>query len=478
MEHLYMLSDGLFNFITGIQATFLFTFLTFSAFLRASGGDRVFADLALAAAGHRRGGPAKVAVASSALMGMLSGSTVSNVATTGTLTIPMMVRSGFLPLEAAAIETSASVGGALMPPVMGAGVFLMAAFTGVPLVTILTYSFLPAVLYFASVYFYVDVKARKRGIPPLPRESLGRVGGVLKEGGYLFLPIAVLTYLLLADYTPFFASSACVLMVVAVSYLRRETRLTPRKLLITLEASTRAVLTLSALAASSAIMYGVLTATGLLVKMTSIVLALAGGSLFVCLLYVALMSYVVGLSLPVTASYVLIAALGASALTELGLSTLAAHLVIFWFSQDATITPPVCMTAFVAARIAGTPPMRTGWESVRVAKALYLVPFLFAYGSLLSRSVTEVLFDFGAVFLGFALIPIVVEGFYRTKLDRLERVLLGLASGGLFLSALGPMSQGYRWLLTAVASAGLAHVLSRKRAAESVSSVGSGAAGS
>jgi TRAP-type uncharacterized transport system fused permease subunit len=136
------------------------------------------------------------------------------------------------------------------------------------------------------------------------------------------------------------------------------------------------------------------------------------------------------------------------------------------------------MTAFVAARIAGTPPMRTGWESVRVAKALYVVPFLFAYGSLLSRSVTEVLFDFGAVFLGFALIPMVVEGFYRTKLDRLERVLFGLASGGLFLSALGPMSDGYRWLLAAVTSAGLAHVLSRKRAAESVASVGSGAPGS
>ncbi len=450
IEHTYMLSDGLFNFIMGIMATFLFTFLTFGALLRVSGGDRVFTDFALALAGHRRGGPAKVAVISSALMGTLSGSTVSNVATTGAMTIPMMKKTGFRPYEAAAIESTASLGGALMPPLMGAGIFVMAAFTGVPLVTIIQYSVVPAILYFASIYFYVDIKARKKDLRGLPRDELPKLIDVLTKGGHIFLPVIVLITLLLMNFTPFYASSACALMTIAVSWLRRETRLTPAKLVIALEASTRVALTVSALSASAAIIYGVITVTGLLVKVTSIILALAGGSLLAAIIFIALMSYVLGMGLPVTASYVLIAALGAPALGELGLPILAAHLIIFWFSQDSTITPPICMTAFVAARIAEAPPMRTGWECVLIAKALYIIPFVFAYGSLLSDSVSEIAFDGVVLGFGFALMPVAVEGFYNRQLTYVERAMFGCAGIAFFIASFGPMSEGWTWLVGAV----------------------------
>lgn len=450
IEHLYMLSDGIFNFITGITATFLFTFLMFGAFLRVTGGDRIFTHLALAIAGGRRGGPAKVSIISSALMGMLSGSTVSNVATTGTMTIPLMKQTGFKDYEAGAIESASSLGGALTPPLMGAGIFIMSAFTGVPLLTIMLYSVVPAILYYISLYCYVDIKARKKGLLGLPRSELPLLHRVLIDGGHIFLPIIVLIYLLSIGYTPFFASAACVLGVLAVSWLRITTRMTPRMLLLGLHASTRVVITISALSASAAIIYGVITMTGLLGKVSSIILDMSDGSLFVAIILVGLMSYVLGMGLPVTASYVLIAALGAPALGDLGISILAAHLIIFWFSQDSTITPPICMTAFVAARIAKAPPMRTGWEAVKIAKVLYVVPFMFAYSSLLSDDWMEVVFDGLPLAFLFAVLPIMVEGHAHKPLSPVQRSVLVVPLGCYVMSTLGASGLGFGWLAVGV----------------------------
>ena len=468
IETLYMFPDGIFNFITGIMATFVFTFLTFGAFLRVSGGDKIFTNLALAIAGHRRGGPAKVAVISSALMGTLSGSTVSNVVTTGSLTIPMMKRLGFKPYEAAAVETTASLGGALTPPLMGAGVFIMSSFAGVPLITILMYSIIPAILYFTSLYFYVDIKARKKGLSGLPREILPKAWSVIKDGGHIFIPIFVLIYLLIEKWTPFLASSACVVGVFAISFLRKNTRMTPRKILIALEAASRVTLTVSCLGASAALIYGVITVTGLLVKVTSIILAVAGGSLFIGIVLIALMSYVLGMGLPVTAAYVLIAALGSPALQDLGLNALAAHLIIFWFSQDSTITPPICMTAFVGARIAKAPPMKTGWQCVLMAKALYLIPFVFAYGSLLDESIVEILFDAATLFILFASMPVFVEGYYFHKIGWAMRIVIGLAGVGFFIACIGPMTEGYLWLLGSAVVLAPVMYLERNRAGNAV----------
>jgi TRAP transporter 4TM/12TM fusion protein len=322
----------------------------------------------------------------------------------------------------------------------------MSSFAGVPLITILMYSIIPALLYFTSLYFYVDVKARKKGLSGLPRDLLPKAWTVIKDGGHIFIPIFVLIFLLIEKWTPFLASSACVVGVFVISFVRKNTRMTPRKILIALEGATRVTMTVSALGASAALIYGVITVTGLLVKVTSIILAVAGGSLFIGIVLIALMSYVLGMGLPVTAAYVLIAALGSPALQDLGLPVLAAHLVIFWFSQDSTITPPICMTAFVGARIAKAPPMKTGWQCVLMAKALYIIPFVFAYGSLLDESWAEVFFDGMVLFLLFASMPLFVEGFYFQKIGWGIRIPIGLAGVGFFMACIGPMTEGYLWL--------------------------------
>lgn len=440
LEHLYLVPEGLFNSITGVMATYLFAFLTFGALLRSAGGERLFTQLTHAAAGRWVAGPAKAAVAGSMLMGSVSGSTIANVVTTGTITIPLMKRIGFKPYEAAAIETAAGTGGALMPPMMGAGAFLMAEITGVPLVTILTYSLVPALLYFGSIYGYVHVLARKRGL-----RSLAETGALdpnapgiwrtLTKGAHLMLPLAVLVYLLAKGFSPFLAAAACVVGLWLVSYLRRETRMNLPTLLGALESATRGALVLSATMTCSALIVGIIDLTGLMVKTTSIMLALAQGSMFLGIVVVALISTVLGLGLQITTTYVIVATLGAPALLELGVPLLPAHFIMFWFAQTATITPPVCMTAFVAAQIAGAPPMRTGWEAMRVGLALYLVPPMFAYTSLLANHWAPVLIDGFAAMLFLLMFPVVTMGFYQGPIGLGGRLVAIIAGVSFFAAA-------------------------------------------
>jgi len=453
------------------MATFIFTFLLFGVVLRISGGDRIFTDFAASIAGHRRGGPAKVAVVSSSLMGMLSGSSISNVSTTGTMTIPMMKEMGFKNYQAAAVEVVSSVGGGLMPPLMGTGIFIMVSLANVPLVEILIYSIAPAILYFAAIYFYTDIKAAKHNLVGLPKDRLPRLKIVLMEGGHIFIPIVVLVVLLILQYTPYFASAACVVLTFLVSFLRASTRMTLDKVLVALEGGTRVALTLAALIVSAAIIYAVMVHTGLLNKVTSIVVSFSGGYPAVAILLIGLLSYFVGMGLPVTASYVIVAALGAGALQEMGISVLAAHLIIFWFAQDSTITPPICMTAFVGARIAEAPPMRTGWECMKIAKALYIIPFMFAFSSLLDPSPTEVIYDFALALLMFFLLPVAIDGYWRWSLGAMSRILLVVTGILLFSATVGPMAQSGFWLAGAVLVLGSALLVSlrdRTRLTEAV----------
>tara|TARA_R110000787_G_scaffold143488_1_gene257173 strand:+ start:63283 stop:65259 length:1977 start_codon:yes stop_codon:yes gene_type:complete len=451
IETLYMDTSGLFNFITGIMATFLFAFLLFGSLLRATGGDAVFTNLAMAIAGHRRGGPAKVAVISSALMGMLSGSSISNVATTGAMTIPLMKRTGYKPHEAAAIEVVASVGGGLTPPLMGAGAFIMASLTGEPLGKILAYSIAPALLYYVAIYIFTDVKAAQRNLQGLPRSELPRIRDALAQGWHILGAVGLLIALLLMDFTPFFSAGACVVATFAVAMMRKATRISPEKIIVTLETGTRVALSISALLASAAIIYGVTVQTGLLIKITSILLDFSGGSMFIAIVLIGLISYVVGMGMPVTASYVIIAALGATFLQDLGMSALAAHLIIFWFAQDSTITPPICMTAFVGARIADANPMRTGWECVKLAKALYIIPFVFAFGSLLDDSIAEIIFDVFALFICFTAMQLAITGYWRADLNAATRILLGATSLIALTATVGPAVDGLYWIAAAVA---------------------------
>lgn len=435
LEHLYLVPEGLFNQITGIMATYLLVFLTFGTLLRMAGGDRIFMDLAVGLAGKTSGGPAKAAIVASTLMGSISGSTIANVVTTGTVTIPLMKRTGYRPHEAGAIETAAGTGGAVMPPVMGAGVFIMAEITGIPLTTILLYSILPALIYFGSLFAYVHLKAKKRDLVMLTDGETPPIRETLKRAWPLVLPIIVLVYLLVEGYSAFYAGAVSTIALVVFGYAREETRLTPRRLVDALEASTRGALLLSATSACAAVILGLISITGLMLKMTSVLVEFSGGSLLAAVAIIALISAVIGMGMPITATYIIVSALGAAALGELGASLLAAHLIIFWVAQTATITPPVCMTAFVAASIAQGPPMRTGFESMRVGKALYLIPLLFAFSNLLAESWIDVSLVAVAALGALVLFTAAFEGFWRAPLRPFGRVVAFAASISFGVSA-------------------------------------------
>jgi TRAP transporter 4TM/12TM fusion protein len=444
MAHVYLSEEGMFNIMTGIASTFLFTFVAFGTFLRWSGVDKYYMDLCLAIAGKSRGGPAKVAVISSALMGTITGSTMSNVATTGALTIPMMKDTGFEAHEAAAIETASSTGGAIAPPIMGAGVFIMAEITGIPLITILIYSVVPAILYFASIYAFVEIKARKHGLKGLPGHQLPNLKSVLMKCIHLFIPLVVLVVLLIKGFTPFLASASCCVLTILMSMVRSDTRMGPIKILRALDDSARNMITITAVSACAALIMGVITLTGLLMKVTSIIIAASHGIVLLALFFLAAVSYVIGMGLPVTLSYILVSTLGAPALSELGVSLLAAHLAIFWYSQDSTITPPVCMTAFVAAQIAKAKSyMRVGLSTVKIAKGLYIIPLLFVYTPLLSDNPYLVLKVLVEGLLLFSVLAILFEGFFLRPLRWWEIAVLviplPLCTGALLTSGLNSL---------------------------------------
>lgn len=440
LEHLYMVPEGLFNQVTGVMATYLLVFLAFGSLLRVAGGDRIFMNLTLAASGRWVGGPAKAAVVGSTLMGSVSGSTIANVVTTGTITIPLMKRSGLKPHEAAAVETAAGTGGALMPPVMGAGAFIMAEITGIPLLTILQYSLIPALLFFGSLYGYVHVKARQRGLARLRPEGAEERGEppsvwrTLLGGAHLTAPIVLLIYLLIRDYSPFLAASASVVGLYAVSSLRSHTRMSFRTLIAGLEATTHGAVGLSATMATAAMIVGVISLTGVMLKTTSFMVTLAGGSILLGIVIVAIIASVLGMGLQITSAYIIVSTLGAPALIELGLPLLTAHLIIFWFAQSATITPPICLTAFVAAQIARARPMRTGFEALRVGKALYVVPIMFGFTGILSGSWPVMVFAGAGGLLFLLMFPVVTTGFYLGRLGVGER-LVGALAGLAFIAA-------------------------------------------
>ena len=384
IEHIYLLPEGLFNIMTGVSSTYLYTFIAFGTFLQVSGIDKYYMDICLALSGKARGGPAKVAIISSALMGTLSGSTISNVAITGNLTIPMMKNTGFSPRDAAAIETAASTGGAITPPIMGAGVFVMAAITGIPLVKIITYSIIPAIMYFISIYFFVELVAIKRNLKGLPSEKIPDFKKALVNSIHLFIPLIVLIYFLVIGYTPFWASSICTIFLVLLSYVRTNTRIGFSKFVRGLRESCENMMTISAVAGCAAIIMGVITITGISMKITSILISLSQGHVLLLLFLLTILAYILGMGMPVTLSYILVAMLGASALVKMGVPLLKSHLFLFWVSQVATISPPVCMTAFVAAEIAKERDyMKVGFSTLNVAKAIYLVPLIIIYTNII-----------------------------------------------------------------------------------------------
>jgi TRAP transporter 4TM/12TM fusion protein len=343
-------SDGVFGIMANVLATYIILFVIFGAFLEKSGAQRFFIDLPLAAVGHKIGGPGKVSVIASGLFGSISGSAIANTVSTGAFTIPMMKKAGFEKHVAGGIEPAASLGGMFMPPIMGAGGFIMAEMTGLPYSQIMLVAIFPALMYFFSVFMMVHYYAKKNNI--VGEKSEQSASEIFKKEWYYMLPLVVITILMLMGFSPGYSAILGIVTCIAVSWFRKDTRIDARGFVRASRAGAEASLKIGATVGVIGIIIGVLTYSGLILTFADIVIELADGKLYWTILLIALASLVLGMGVPVTAAYLITAVVAVPALTHLGVNLLAAHMIVYWLSQDSNITPPVCIAAFAGATIA------------------------------------------------------------------------------------------------------------------------------
>jgi TRAP transporter 4TM/12TM fusion protein len=395
---IFFKSDGIFGIMANVLATYIVLFVIFGAFLEKSGAQRFFIDFPLAAVGHKIGGAAKVSVIASGLFGSISGSAIANTVSTGAFTIPMMKKAGFKPHVAGGIEPAASIGGMFMPPIMGAGGFIMAELTGMPYSQIMLVAVFPALMYFFSVFVMVHYEAKKHNIVG-ERSEVSAMEIVRREWFYV-LPLVTITIFMLAGYSPGYSAVLGVLTCIAVSWLRVDTRIGLKRFLEASRAGTESSLKIGATVGVIGIIIGVLTYSGLVLTFADIVIELADGRLFLTILLIALASLVLGMGVPVTAAYLITAVVAVPALTHLGVNEIAAHMIVYWLSQDSNITPPVCIAAFAGATIAKANMWKTAFTAFKFAKFLYLGAFLFGYvpGFSLNGSSTDILVAFVLIF--------------------------------------------------------------------------------
>jgi len=434
VEHLYLSTEGVWGVPLGVSADFVYLFILFGAVLDAAGGGALLIALADRVAGRTRGGPAKTAAVASALMGSLSGSAVANVVTTGAFTIPLMRRAGFKPHFAAAIEAAASTGGQLMPPVMGAGAFILATWTGIPYGRVALAAVIPALLYYAALLMAIHFRAGKMRIPPTGGASSEKVLGRL----HLLLPLAIIVALLALGRSPMRAAFWGVVSAAILALLRPETRLAGPEARRALLSAASGSVQVAAACAAAGIVVGVASLTGIGLRMSELIVTVSGGNLFAALALTALGSLVLGMGLPTTAAYVVLAALGAPALVQLGVPLLAAHLFIFYFGCVSNVTPPVSLAAYAAAGIAGSRPLQTAVTAAVLALAGFIVPFMFVYGPplLLEGSPSEIALALLTALAGVTALAAASIGYGRRVLAVWERVLLAAAAIALIFPGL------------------------------------------
>ncbi|MCC5856953.1 MAG: TRAP transporter permease [Ectothiorhodospiraceae bacterium] len=454
---LYLGQEGLFGLPLGVAATFVFIFVLFGAFLEVTGAGRFFIDLAYAATGRQRGGPAKASVLASAGMGSISGSAIANVVTTGAFTVPLMKRLGYRPSQAGGIEAAASTGGQIMPPLMGAGAFLIAEYTGIPYVDIIKVSILPALLYFATVYLFVHIIAVKQGMQGMRADELPSVRQVMREGWHFLLPLAVLIYLLVMHMSPMRVGFYAVMTMIGIAALRHVVwhwLILPRQgeplrweamfrdikagfsvLIAGLSLGARNAVAVSLACAVAGIIVGVVGLTGLGLKFSAMMMAFSGGQIVLALIMVLLASLVLGMGLPVTASYIVLIVLVGPALTaEFGIPLLIAHLVVFWYSQDSNVTPPVALAGFAGAAIAGAKPMETSFQAWKFAKGLYLIPLFMVFNPeiILGGPVAVVVWNAVIAVVALAAFAAALEGYLFTRMGWPSRILIVVGMIGVF----------------------------------------------
>ncbi|MGF1627637.1 MAG: TRAP transporter permease [Alphaproteobacteria bacterium] len=379
VRQMYMSTEAVFGIAVGVSATYVYLFILFGSFLQKSGTTTFFTNLAFAAAGQSAGGPAKVGVLASGLMGMIQGSSAANVATTGVFTIPLMKRLGFRGYYAGAVEAVASCGGQFLPPVMGASAFIMAEYLQMPYGYVAAGAILPAVLYYAAVYLQVHLRAKKVGMEGLPRDRLPKMAGVLLHQGHLVLPLFLLIGLLIMGFTALFAAFFSIIAVIVISGLRKHTRMSLRDIVEALILGARNTISTAIACAAVGFIVGSVGLSGIGLLFTQSIVSLAGGELLLALLLAAACSLFLSFGLPTTSVYIITATLVAPSLVQLGVAPLVAHLFCYYWGGVSAITPPVALAAYVAAGIANAPVMKTGFTAMRLGMAAYIVPFIFVY---------------------------------------------------------------------------------------------------
>ncbi len=470
---LWLTTEGIFGLPIGVAATFVFVFVLFGAILETTGGGTFFIDMAYALTGRFSGGPAKASVVASGFMGSVSGSAVGNVVATGSFTIPMMKRVGYRSHVAGAIEATASTGGQLMPPIMGAGAFLMAEFTNTSYLTIIKTALVPAIMYYITVIVFVHYEAKKYGLKGQAKEELPQIWNVMKEGMHFIIPVLILIYVLVSNYSPMMAGFVAVVSTLVISLLANFIRWSmdgkikttlaqfsknqAGSIVKALENGAKNAVMVSVACAAAGIIVGMVSLTGMGLKFSSLVLELSYGIKVLAILLIGAASLVLGMGLPVTASYIVLATLAGPALLDMGVPIMVAHMIVFWYSQDANVTPPVSLASFAGAGIAKANPMKTAFTSWKLAKGLYIIPIVMAYRPLLGMGDNYELLHWDVVLtmitttLGLIAFASALERFFFRRATIVETTLFWLAAIGLLWPAYWADAAGFILLAAAVA---------------------------
>ncbi|MDI6763023.1 MAG: TRAP transporter permease [Thermodesulfobacteriota bacterium] len=444
IDQLYLTTEGIFGIPIGVSATYVILFVIFGAFLEQSGAGKFFMDFATSLVGGAKGGPGKISVVSSSLFGTISGSAVANVMVDGWLTIPLMKRTGFKHEFAAAVEATASTGGQIMPPVMGAAAFVIAEYTGISYLQICKHALIPALLYYLALFMAIHFEASKTGLQGIPKSERPVLNWVIVTKGHLFVPLIVIIFFMLAGYTPMYACIYAIVATLVVSLLRTETRMGLKKIMEALELGARNMLPVAAACGCAGIVVGVINLTGLGLKFTSLILFIAGDSLAPALIFTMIAGIILGMGLPTTAAYIVQAALLIPALIKLGVPVIAAHLFVFYFAIISAITPPVAMAVYAAAGISGSNIWKTGLAAMKAGATGFIVPFMFVYGPslLLIGSPTSIVTTIVSASIGVVLLSAGLMGWFLKEANYLERAMLiagaiFLINPGLFTDAVG-----------------------------------------
>jgi TRAP transporter 4TM/12TM fusion protein len=419
--------NGIFGLPVGVSAELVFYFILFGAFLERSGGGELFTDLAYSVAGRVRGGAAKASVVSSALYGTISGSAVANVVITGQFTIPLMKKSGLNPAFAGAVEAVASTGGQIMPPVMGAAAFILAQIVGVSYWEVAIAAAIPACLYYVALFFAIDFEAVKKGLRGLTKAELPDVKTGLKLRVHLLVPLIIMIYYIIsATVTPVTAAFRAILVTVAISFLRKATRMGPQRLLAALEKGAKEAVNVAVPCAVAGVVIGIVINSGLGLKFTDLMIYLSGGLLILTMILVMVAVIILGMGMPTSAAYLIGAILLAPALVNLGVTPIAAHLFIFYFAVISMITPPVALASFAAASLSGSDLWRTGIMAFKIALPGFLIPYVFVYNNslLLRGSWWEILWVTGTAAIGVIGFAGGISGYFARSATKIERLLL------------------------------------------------------